>query len=182
MLKHEIKSDLARLPYPIALTTHRLQISLNKPTDVVRTLGRLKDCIESTTKYCVAWLLAEYFERDICNLETSGTLLPYLVRPSLGHWFTLLEELSRILVRDKAGIHPLVPFFMKPTPLVPAKPVLKLFRKTAASKLGEHPEFGKFAQYFLGHSPRTVADKHYVRPSEEHFDRAISWLCQQFFN
>ncbi len=57
---------------------------------------------------------------------------------------------------------------------------LKLFRKTAASKLGEHAEYGKFAQHFLGHAPQTVADKHYVAPSGDQFDRAVSWLGEQF--
>jgi len=63
----------------------------------------------------------------------------------------------------------------KENPVQIKKP-LKLLRKTAASKLGEHSEYSRFAQYFLGHSPRTVADKHYVKPSGEQFDRAIVWL------
>lgn len=63
-----------------------------------------------------------------------------------------------------------------------AKKPMKLLRKTAATKLGEHPEYAKFAQHFLGHAPATVADKHYVRPSEEQFDRAVAWLGEQFVN
>lgn len=57
---------------------------------------------------------------------------------------------------------------------------LKLLRKTAASKLAEHSEFGKFAQHFLGHSPQTIADKHYIRPSQEQFDNALIWLEKCF--
>jgi len=57
---------------------------------------------------------------------------------------------------------------------------LKLLRKTAASKLGEHESFGRFAQYFLGHAPGNVADKHYVRPSEDQFNAAVEWLGRQF--
>lgn len=56
----------------------------------------------------------------------------------------------------------------------------KKFRATAASKLGEHPEFRPYCQYFLGHSPGTVADKHYVAPSQAQFDRATEWLREQF--
>ena len=46
--------------------------------------------------------------------------------------------------------------------------------------MGEHPEYGKFAQYFLGHAPQTVADKHYIKPSDEQFANAVRWLGEQF--
>jgi integrase len=62
---------------------------------------------------------------------------------------------------------------------IPAKP-LKLLRKTGASMLETQPEFGRYAQFYLGHSPRSVADRHYVQPSKEQFDRALTWLGQQF--
>src|SRR5262249_39079581 len=41
---------------------------------------------------------------------------------------------------------------------------LKELRKLGASLLAAHPEYGRFQSYFLGHSPRTVADRHYVVP------------------
>ena len=53
---------------------------------------------------------------------------------------------------------------------------MKSLRKTAASLLGSHAEYGRYAQHFLGHSPRTIADRHYVKPSQEAFDRAVGWL------
>ena len=56
----------------------------------------------------------------------------------------------------------------------------KHLRKTSATALGSHPEFRAYAQYFLGHAPETVADTHYVRPSQKQFDLAVSWLCEQF--
>ena len=56
---------------------------------------------------------------------------------------------------------------------------LKLLRKTAATKLGGHVTYGRFAQYFLGHAPATVADKHYVAPDAAQFDTAIEWLGEQ---
>lgn len=67
----------------------------------------------------------------------------------------------------------------KTNPVKIDKP-LKLLRKTAATKLGEHSEYGRFAQFFLGHAPTTVADKYYVAPAEKPFDEAIAWLRTQF--
>ena len=60
------------------------------------------------------------------------------------------------------------------------KKSLKLLRKTAASKLEEHEVYGRYAEYFLGEAPHSVASRHYVRPSKEQFDAAITWLGQQF--
>jgi integrase len=57
---------------------------------------------------------------------------------------------------------------------------LKLIRKTSASLLERHREFGRYAQYFLGHSPRTIAEKHYVQPSIDNFDEALAWLREQY--
>jgi integrase len=57
---------------------------------------------------------------------------------------------------------------------------LKGLRKTSASMLETHAEFGRYAQYFLGHAPRSIADRHYVKPSREQFDRAVWWLAEQF--
>lgn len=57
----------------------------------------------------------------------------------------------------------------------------KQLRKTSASMLEEHEVYGRYAQYFLGHSPRSVADKRYVKPSQDRFDAAIDWLGQQLF-
>jgi integrase len=60
-----------------------------------------------------------------------------------------------------------------------AKP-LKLIRKTSASLLGSHEVYGRFATHFLGHSPRSIADKHYVRPDQNLFDEAVAWLGKQY--
>jgi len=56
----------------------------------------------------------------------------------------------------------------------------KAIRKTSASKIGEHREFSKFSQYFLGQAPRSVAERHYVRPTEEQFQRCLLWLGQEY--
>ncbi len=52
----------------------------------------------------------------------------------------------------------------------------KALRATAATKMGEHPTYKFYAQYFLGHSPRGIAEKHYVKPSEKEFFQALAWL------
>jgi hypothetical protein len=57
---------------------------------------------------------------------------------------------------------------------------VKLMRKTSASMLGSHPDYGRYAQFFLGHAPRSIAERHYVRPSQEQFDKAILWLGEQY--
>jgi len=57
---------------------------------------------------------------------------------------------------------------------------LKLIRKTSATILGRHPQYKFYAQYFLAHSPGTVADRHYVEPSTQEFFAALDWLRQQY--
>ena len=57
---------------------------------------------------------------------------------------------------------------------------LKRLRKTSSTLLGEHPFYGRFAQHFLGQSPRSIADRHYVKPSIELFDEAVRWLGSQY--
>jgi integrase len=56
---------------------------------------------------------------------------------------------------------------------------LKQFRSLGATLLEGHREYGRFKNHFLGHSPRTVADRHYVVPSQELFDEAVTWLGRQ---
>ena len=52
----------------------------------------------------------------------------------------------------------------------------KELRATASTKLGEHPTYKFYAQYFLGQAPRTVAERHYVKPSDKEFFEALGWL------
>lgn len=58
----------------------------------------------------------------------------------------------------------------------------KNLRKVSASLLASHPEYGRYAQYFLGHAPSSIADRHYIKPSQEQFDKAVEWLGTQFVN
>jgi len=53
---------------------------------------------------------------------------------------------------------------------------MKHLRKTSASLLGQHQHYKFYANHFLADSPRTVADRHYVIPSNEEFFQALSWL------
>lgn len=57
---------------------------------------------------------------------------------------------------------------------------LAAIRKTSATKLGSDNDYRAFAQYFLAQSAKTVADKHYVVPSQELFDKAVAWLGEQY--
>jgi hypothetical protein len=57
---------------------------------------------------------------------------------------------------------------------------LKELRRLGATLLGKHKDYGRYSSFFLGHSPRTVADRHYVAPSQERFDEAVLWLGEQF--
>jgi hypothetical protein len=54
------------------------------------------------------------------------------------------------------------------------KKAFKLLRKTSATKLAEHPSYKCYVEYFLGHSPHSVADKHYRRPSDKEFFEACA--------
>jgi integrase len=56
---------------------------------------------------------------------------------------------------------------------------LKQLRKTGASLLEKHPDHSRYDWLFLGHSPRTVKDKHYVRPDQGRVDEAVLWLGRQ---
>jgi integrase len=57
---------------------------------------------------------------------------------------------------------------------------LSELRATASTMLDHHPTYGRYAQHFLGHSPRSVAQSNYVTPSQPLFDKAVTWLGKQF--
>lgn len=90
--------DLARLPYPIALTADRLVHSLETSGDVLKSLFLLKDCFEATIKYFGVVLLAEYRLSPACTAEHNQMLLEKMLKPSLGVWVsTVVGDLSRWL-------------------------------------------------------------------------------------
>ena len=60
-----------------------------------------------------------------------------------------------------------------------AKP-LKLLRKTGASVIESREGYGRYVPHFLGHSPRSVGEKHYSAPPQKLFDEIVVWLGTQF--
>jgi hypothetical protein len=57
---------------------------------------------------------------------------------------------------------------------------LKLIRKTSATLLKSDKKFPGVEVVFLGHSPRSVADRHYAQVPQALLDEAIKWLGKQY--
>lgn len=60
------------------------------------------------------------------------------------------------------------------------KVTLRQFRSTSSTMLDEDETYGRYAQYFLGHSPRGISAKHYIKPSQTQFAAAVKWLGEQY--
>jgi integrase len=56
---------------------------------------------------------------------------------------------------------------------------MKHLRKTSATLLGEHPQYKFYANHFLADSPKSIADRHYVRANDIEFFEALDWLRGQ---
>jgi integrase len=56
---------------------------------------------------------------------------------------------------------------------------MKHLRKTSATMLGEHAQYKFYANHFLADSPKSIADRHYVRANDVEFFEALDWLCGQ---
>jgi integrase len=52
----------------------------------------------------------------------------------------------------------------------------KLLRKTSASRLESDDRYARHSLMFLGHSPRSIKDRHYVQPDPARFAEAVQWL------
>ena len=57
---------------------------------------------------------------------------------------------------------------------------MKLLRKTSATMIESHELFGRYTGHFLGHAPRSLAERHYAAPSKDLFDKVVNWLGNQF--
>ena len=57
--------------------------------------------------------------------------------------------------------------------------MLKQYRSIAATTLESHADYGRLVSYFLGHSPKSIKDKHYAAPSQKLFDKALLWLKKE---
>lgn len=64
--------------------------------------------------------------------------------------------------------------------LLKAKKPLKLLRKTSPSLLQKNAAYAHCAAHFLGHAPRSIADKHYVAIDQATFDKAVLWLGEEY--
>ena len=60
------------------------------------------------------------------------------------------------------------------------KKPLKLIRKTSATLLKSGKQFSGVEAVFLGHAPRSVADRHYAQVPQVLLDAAIKWLGKQY--
>lgn len=52
----------------------------------------------------------------------------------------------------------------------------RMFKKTSASLLRDHPEFNGIEPVFLDHAPRSISDKHYAKVPETLLARGLDWL------
>lgn len=52
----------------------------------------------------------------------------------------------------------------------------KHLRKTGASLLTESKYYAQLHEYYLGHSPKTIATKHYAKPGDNLFFEALEWM------
>jgi integrase len=59
------------------------------------------------------------------------------------------------------------------------KKPMKQLRKTAASLIESHETYGRLTSLFLGHSPRSMKDKHYATPPQELLDAGVLWLGER---
>lgn len=57
---------------------------------------------------------------------------------------------------------------------------LKTFRKTSATLLRGEKGFTGVEDLFLGHAPRSIADRHYAQVPQALLDEAIAWLGGQY--
>jgi integrase len=56
---------------------------------------------------------------------------------------------------------------------------MKHLRKTSATLLATHAQFKYYAGHFLADSPRGMDQRHYVRPNDDEFCKALGWLRGQ---
>lgn len=57
---------------------------------------------------------------------------------------------------------------------------LKGLKKTSATLLRDNEQFHGLEGLFLGHAPKSMADRHYTQPPKKLFDRALLWLGGQY--
>lgn len=53
---------------------------------------------------------------------------------------------------------------------------VKVFRKTAASKINSNKDHRHLRHWFLGHAEETMSDLHYTPSTQGELDAAVDWL------
>jgi integrase len=86
-------------------------------------------------------------------------------------WVYSIEREGKLRSKDSIGL-----LFRRLATGLKLRVTPKQLRKTAASLLASHESHGRHAQHFLGHAPRSIADKHYLAPPQALFDKAVDWL------
>ena len=61
-------------------------------------------------------------------------------------------------------------------PELKGKKTFRSLRKTGATILGNDPRYFFVSWMYLGHSAKSIAERHYIKPSQELIDEAIDWL------
>jgi len=56
----------------------------------------------------------------------------------------------------------------------------KVLRKTSSSLLANNRDFCSVSELFLGHAPKTIAQKHYQDTPQTILDDGLAWLAGQF--
>jgi integrase len=56
---------------------------------------------------------------------------------------------------------------------------LKAFRSIGSTIIGDHENYGRYAGHYLGHSVKSIADKHYVAPNSELFDEIMTYVGKE---
>ena len=138
--------ERAQLPFPLAIIWERYSSTLKAGADPLRVLQRQKDCFEVAIKYSVALMLADLFCGEHENAEdTRRQMMGGLFRPSLGHWVSLSQDLSRrlILLPDASTSHVAALFMNRPA-VDGAKPKATALGKACG-------EYVTFRNAVLGH-------------------------------
>jgi integrase len=56
----------------------------------------------------------------------------------------------------------------------------KTFRNTSATRLRANPKYADLRHHFLGHSGKSMADRHYAEVDQALFNEAVAWLGRQY--
>lgn len=87
---------------------------------------------------------------------------------------TRFNEDNKVVCKDNFGLR-----WKRNKPKSPIP--LGKFRSISASTLRKDPLYRQYEDYFLGHAPKTVADKHYAGEDDEAFFKALEFIRRDIF-